>query len=186
MIKEIIVVEGRDDVTAVKRAVNAEVIAVHGFGMNADSIHRIQTAGAQRGVIVLTDPDHAGESIRKRIEAICPEARHAYIMRKEGMRKGDIGVENASPEAIRRALTNAHASSCEARHEFTTKDLLAHGLMGAVDAKERRQELGKHLGIGYGSASTLLSRLNNYGISREDFERAAKKLDERKQLEHLD
>ncbi len=28
IIKEIIVVEGRDDITAVKRAVNAEVIAV--------------------------------------------------------------------------------------------------------------------------------------------------------------
>lgn len=177
MIKEIIVVEGRDDVTAVKQAVDAEVIAVHGFGMDADSIHRIQTAGAQRGVIVLTDPDHAGETIRRRIESIYPGVRHAYIMRKEGMRKGDIGVENASPEAIRRALANAHASTCEARHEFTTKDLLTHGLMGAANSKERRQELGKRLGIGYGSASTLLARLNNYGISRADFESAAEKLD---------
>lgn len=177
MIKEIIVVEGRDDVTAVKQAVDAEVIAVHGFGMDADSIQRIQTAGVQRGVIVLTDPDHAGESIRKRIQAIYPGARHAYIMRKEGLRKGDIGVENASPEAIRRALANAHAQSCEARHEFTTKDLLAHDLMGAVDSKERRQELGKQLGIGYGSASTLVARLNNYGISRADFDEAIKKLD---------
>ena len=31
MIKEVIVVEGRDDITAVKRAVEAEVIAVGGF-----------------------------------------------------------------------------------------------------------------------------------------------------------
>lgn len=38
MIKEVIVVEGRDDVTAVKRAVEAEVIAVGGFGINAKVI----------------------------------------------------------------------------------------------------------------------------------------------------
>ena len=32
MIKEVIVVEGRDDITAVKQAVDAEMIAVGGFG----------------------------------------------------------------------------------------------------------------------------------------------------------
>lgn len=173
MIKEIIVVEGRDDVTAIKQAVEAEVIAVHGFGITGETIRRIQKAGRERGVIVLTDPDHAGETIRRRIEALCPGVRHAYIMREEGTRKGDIGVENANPESIRRALATAHASTCEAREEFTTRDLMAHGLMGRADSKKRREALGKKLGVGYGSASTLLSRLNNYGISREEFERVA-------------
>ena len=35
MIKEVIVVEGKDDVAAVKKAVDAEMIAVGGFGINA-------------------------------------------------------------------------------------------------------------------------------------------------------
>lgn len=177
MIKEIIVVEGRDDVTAVRQAVEAEVIAVHGFGITKETFERIKKAGQERGVIVLTDPDHAGESIRRRIEEVCPGVRHAYILREEGLKKGNVGVENASPDSIRRALERARASSCEARHEFGTKDLLEHGLMAGTDAKERRQKLGKHLGIGYASASTLISRLNNYGISRPEFERAAAALD---------
>ena len=33
-IKEIIVVEGKDDISAVKKAVSAEVISVNGFGIN--------------------------------------------------------------------------------------------------------------------------------------------------------
>ena len=36
MIKEVIVVEGKDDVAAVKKAVDAEMIAVGGFGINAN------------------------------------------------------------------------------------------------------------------------------------------------------
>ena len=44
MIKEIIVVEGRDDVTAVKAAVDAEVIAVSGFGINKNTIDKIKEA----------------------------------------------------------------------------------------------------------------------------------------------
>ena len=42
MIKEVIVVEGRDDITAVKRAVDAELIAVSGFGINQNIINKIK------------------------------------------------------------------------------------------------------------------------------------------------
>jgi ribonuclease M5 len=44
MIKEIIVVEGRDDEAAVKRAVDAETIATHGFGIRAETLARIAKA----------------------------------------------------------------------------------------------------------------------------------------------
>ena len=64
MIKEVIVVEGRDDITAVKKAVDAEIIATSGFGINAKIIERIKEAQKRKGVIVLTDPDFAGEKIR--------------------------------------------------------------------------------------------------------------------------
>ena len=65
MIKEVIVVEGRDDVTAVKRAVDAEVIAVGGFGINSKVIAKIKEAQKRQGVIVLTDPDFAGEKLER-------------------------------------------------------------------------------------------------------------------------
>ena len=39
-------------------------------------------------------------------------------------------------------------------------------------SSHRRDELGKILGIGYGNAKQFLSRLNNYGVSREEFEQA--------------
>lgn len=65
MIKEVIVVEGRDDITAVKRAVDAEVIAVGGFGINAKVINRMKEAQKRQGVIIFTDPDFAGEKNKK-------------------------------------------------------------------------------------------------------------------------
>lgn len=49
-------VEGRDDIAAVKKAVDAEMIAVGGFGINAKVIARIKEAQKRKGVIVLTDP----------------------------------------------------------------------------------------------------------------------------------
>ena len=66
-IKEIIVVEGRDDITAVKAAVDAEVIAVNGFSVGKN-IEKIKGAYERTGIIVLTDPDNAGNNIRNFIQ----------------------------------------------------------------------------------------------------------------------
>ena len=60
-------VEGRDDTAAVKRAVCAETIETHGFGISAETWKLIEKAHEERGIIILTDPDHAGEEIRKRL-----------------------------------------------------------------------------------------------------------------------
>ena len=67
-IKEIIVVEGRDDTQAVQRAVRCETIETHGFGMPEDMWKSLDTAYRNKGLIILTDPDHAGDGIRKRIK----------------------------------------------------------------------------------------------------------------------
>lgn len=174
MIREIIVVEGRDDITAVKRAVDAEVIAVGGYGINARIIDIIREAASRKGVIVLTDPDFAGEHIRRIISKRVPGIKHAYIMRAEGTKDGDIGVENASPEAIRRALSNARAGQSDRTITFNMEDMLRFGLTGRPDSKARRQIMGKALGIGYANTSAFLKRLNSYGIGIEEFAEALK------------
>lgn len=178
MIKEIIVVEGKDDEAAVKRAVDAEVISVHGFGIRGETFKLLKEAQRKKGIIILTDPDHAGETIRRRIEEVLGEkVKHAYIMRSEGLKKGDVGVENASPGAIREALEKARVTMEEKREVFTMAHLLKAGLTGREDSAKRRQELGKILRIGFANNATLLKRLNNYGITMEEFNLAVGKLD---------
>ncbi|MPQ42209.1 ribonuclease M5 [Clostridium tarantellae] len=177
MIKEVIVVEGRDDITAVKRAVDAEIIAVGGFGINQKVIERIKEAQKRKGVIVLTDPDFAGEKIRNIISKRVKGIKHAYIAREEGTKDGDIGVENAEPDAIIRALNEAKITIEDKREEFTINDLIFFKLSADPKAKIRRELLGKELRIGYGNANQMLSRLNNYGISKEEFVKAIEKIE---------
>ncbi len=165
IIRETIVVEGYHDARAVKVAVEAEVIITSGFGIKEDTFRRIAWAQEQVGVIVLTDPDHVGEQIRKRIAARIPGVRHAWISRTEGTRDGDIGVENASPEAILEALIKARCVQRAVNTAHTEQDMIRWGLSGCADAAERRDRLGAALGIGYGNAKQLLHRLNHYGIT---------------------
>lgn len=180
MIKEVIVVEGRDDITAVKRAVDAEVIAVGGFGINKKVIDRIKEAQKRQGVIVLTDPDFAGDKIRRIISKRVEGIKHAYISRKDGTKDGDIGVENAEPEIIIRALEAAKCEIKEKRNEFDINDMIFFGLAGNTNSKEKRDMLGKELGIGYCNGAQFLTRLNNYGITKEEFIKAVNNINKEK------
>lgn len=171
-IKEIIVVEGRDDTNAIKKSVDAITIETHGYGITKATWELIEKAYEEKGIIVFTDPDHAGEQIRRRIMEKFPDAKEAFLDRRAAKKDGDIGIENASPESIRKALEKARCSMEEKTDGFTMDDMMAAGLVGQADSSVRRQALGKRLGIGYGNGKIFLQRLNKFGISREEFEKA--------------
>lgn len=177
MIKEVIIVEGKNDIAAVKRSVDAEVLATGGYALNRHTMEKIRIAYEKRGIIILTDPDTAGERIRKTLTKKFPQSMQAFIAKEDALRNGDIGVEQASPEIIKAALQKVRTHSLDARSEFGIKDMLAGKLSGAPNAAQRRNELGKKLGIGYTNAKGFLSRLNNYGVSREEFMDAVTFLD---------
>lgn len=177
MIKEIIVVEGKDDVTAIKRAVDAEMITTGGFALPPSVIARIETAAKKRGVIIFTDPDYAGEKIRKIISSKVPGCKHAFISKDDAMKNGDIGIENATPATILEALERVRCESVDKTFDFTQADLIRYQLIGSDGAAERRSVLGQLLGIGYCNAKQFLNRLNNYGVTRTEFIEGIEKLE---------
>ncbi|NBI06262.1 ribonuclease M5 [Senegalia massiliensis] len=177
MIKEVIVVEGKDDVSALKRAVDCEVITTGGFGYPDDLVERVKLAQKNRGVIIFTDPDFAGEKIRNFISSRVKGCKHAFLPQEKATLNDNIGIENAKPKDIIEALTGARYESSKKRNEFTKVDLLKNGLNGGSKASYRRAILGKILSIGYCNSKQFLKRLNNYGISRNEFEIALERIE---------
>jgi ribonuclease M5 len=169
VIKEVIVVEGKDDIAAVKRAVDVELIATSGFGLNERIFQRIERAAERCGVIIFTDPDSAGERIRRTVSERVPGCKHAFLPRKLAEKNGDIGIENATPESILEALAKVKTEVEGNRQEFDMNDLYTFGLTGRSDSSAKRDLIGSALGIGYGNAKQFLNRLNKYGITREEF-----------------
>lgn len=171
-IKEVIVVEGKDDVAAVKAAVDCEVITTTGYAFGGKFMNTLRQIEKRCGVIILTDPDYMGTQIRKRLSKGLDHPKHAFLPQNKAIRKEDIGVENASPEDIRRALEGAKAELKDPVINFTNADLRRYGLSGTPDATRLRDEIGEKLGIGFGNAKQFLQRLNHFGITREEFEAA--------------
>lgn len=162
-IKESIVVEGRDDEIAILAAVEANVICTHGYGIKQSTLDEIKTAYESCGVIVFTDPDHAGQKIREKVLSVCPDAKQAFLTKDQALKDGDIGIENAKPEDIIAALKAASAS-CGGTDRYTMADMDRLGLSGLADSAKRREELGAKLGIGFGNAKTFLKKLNYMNI----------------------
>lgn len=173
-IKEIIVVEGKDDTTAIKRAVEADTIETNGSAVNDETIEIIRHAQVVRGVIIFTDPDYPGERIRKIISEKVPGCKHAFLPKEEALAKGKrgLGVEHASREAIQNALATIHEEGEVQVSAITFQDLMDAGLIGGSKAKERRLKLGKLLKIGYTNGKQLQKRLQMFNISIETFAQA--------------
>ena len=172
MIKEVIVVEGKCDIAAVQKAVDADCLATGGYSLLRHSLSVIEAAYCKRGIIIFTDPDSAGERIRKYLTDRFPNAKQAFIPKRQAQSAADIGVECASVDAIRTALEKTHYGNIARRYEFSMKDLYARGLAGSADSTKNREILCEKLGLGCCNAKQLTVRLNNFGITREEFEQA--------------
>lgn len=177
-IREVIVVEGRDDVSAVLRAVDADILCTHGYGIAENTIDLIKKAYETRGIIIFTDPDHAGLNIRKKLTQLFPDAGQAQLARSQAERGGDIGIENAGPEAILKALEAAGSSEGSKADEDELPlfdDLVALGLAGIPGSAGLREAVGAELGIGSGNGNAFIKRLRRRGISRRELADAVEK-----------
>lgn len=172
MIKQVIVVEGKSDIARVGLAVEADMIATGGLALKESTLKEIKNAYDKRGIIILTDPDGPGEKIRRFLSGLFPHALHAFVPKSEASTADDVGIEDASPESIRKALSHVRVLYQEDSREFSMKDLIQAGLAGEEEAAAKRAEVGARLGIGYGNAKQFLKRLNHFGITRAEWQQA--------------
>lgn len=170
------VVEGLHDRQAVERAVRADVWVLGGERVARRTVLELQRAAAVRGVIVFTDPDGPGERIRRRVDRDVPGCKHAFLAKRAALGDGKVGVEHATPEAIRRALLAARDAAVPPDRPsngeapaFTLADLTAAGLAQGPNAALRRQLVGEALGIGYGNAKAFLRKLNALRVTRDEW-----------------
>ena len=181
-ISQAIIVEGRDDVDAVSKSIDALIIPTHGFGITKETWEVIDKADREKGLIVLTDPDFSGEEIRRKINEKYPKSIQAYISEEDAIAGDDIGVENARPEVIREAITKAlenterREKSINKSEKISMRDMMNLGLAGTEQATELRKKVSAKLGIGYGNAKTLANKLEHWGIGIKELEQTIQEI----------
>lgn len=181
-IKEIIVVEGKSDTVAIRRAVQADTIETNGSAISEETLRRIRHASEKRGVIVFTDPDYPGRRIRAIIEEHVPGVKHAFLPKDKTISENGkkVGIEHAADEDIRHALEHVYTPGKEGAtgNPIPVDILLEAKLIGNPEARKRRERLGELLNIGYTNGKQLQKRLSMFQIGLSQFLEAIAKLDE--------
>lgn len=184
-VQEVIVVEGKYDLNALKQLIDGIVITTDGFGIfhNNEKMDLIRRMAEKRGVVVLTDSDGAGFVIRNHLKSCLPkeQVKHAYIpdiygkesRKKTRSKEGKLGVEGMRPETLKNALVragatiNSEAANCGG--SLTKADLYALGLSGTPNSSDNRRRLIRALEFPEKLSPNALLDVLNAMYEREQF-----------------
>ena len=182
-LSEAVIVEGKYDKIKLSNILDAFIIETNGFAVFKDKtkLSFIKKLAKERGIIILTDSDHAGFMIRNYISSGVPkeQIKNVYIpdifgkeKRKNAPSKeGKLGVEEMTKEVIVEALSKAGITSSKSvcSDPVTTVDFYDLGLTGGAGSKAKRKALCKVLDLPeFLSTSSLISCINNF-MTKDEF-----------------
>lgn len=166
-IKEVIVVEGKNDTINLKRFFDVDTIETHGLGLSKETIEYIKEINNKRGIIVFTDPDSAGENIRRKLNYNIKGLKNAFVLKEDARTTKKVGIEHASKEVLSKALENIITFN-DGQNTLSYEDYLDMGLSGLKDSSLKREKLIKRFHLGKCNGKTLYKRLNMLGLSKEE------------------
>lgn len=175
----IIIVEGIHDEMLIKSIYpEANVIITNGSEIKEETLAMIQKLSKNNEIIVFTDPDYPGERIRNLVTAVVPEAKQAFIRKKDAIshNKKKVGVEHASKETIIASLSNLISNSNQPK-TITNLDLYELGLNGREKSAQLRGKISERLNIGRPNVKMFLTRLNLLQITKEELQRICQELE---------
>lgn len=175
-ISQAVIVEGKYDKIKLSSILDAFIVETNGFALFKDKerLDFIKRLADERGIILLTDSDHAGFMIRnyiksgidknKIINVYIPDIYGKEKRKSSPSKEGKLGVEGMSREVLVSAFERAGVTYSDFFNDnpVTSYDLYNYGLSGAPNAKEKRRKLLTALDLPeFLSNSALLSCVNN-------------------------
>lgn len=167
-IKEVIVVEGKNDTNTLQSFVDCDTIETHGTRLSKETLELIRVAKETRGVIIFTDPDFPGEKIRQTINDAIPGCKQVFVEQELAKTPKKVGVEHASREVILDALSHAITYHDGSELTLSLDEFRSLGLEGRSNSASRRDIIAKKLHLGKPNAKTLYKRLNMLGITYDE------------------
>lgn len=186
-----VIVEGKYDKIKLANIIDAFIIETNGFAIFKDKakLSFIKKLAREKGIIVLTDSDHAGFMIRGYISSGVPKSQiiNVYIpdvmgkeKRKDAPSKeGKLGVEGMTKEILLEAFERAGvmAKSIVVENPISTVDFYNLGLTGGIGSKGKRKSLCKKLDLPeFLSTNSLISCLNIM-MTKDEFRSFCQELD---------
>lgn len=166
-IKQVIVVEGQNDINKVRSCIDCDCVKTNGTHISKQLINQLKELNETRGIIVFTDDDYPGRMIRSIIQNELGEVGHAYIDKKVSSTPKKTGVEHASKEEILKSLNKVIQMETK-KESFPFSVYLE---MDLVLNHDKRNDLIKQLGLPVMNSKRFFKSLNMMGITPQELMR---------------
>ena len=167
-IKEIIIVEGKNDTHRLKKHFDCDTIETHGSALSERTLRMIETANKNRGIIIFTDPDAPGERIRTIINQRIPGCKNAFIDKKKARTTKKVGIEHATKEDLEESLNHLMTYTNDLNETISWLEFIELGCSGQNNSSSKRRILEEYLHLGQSNAKKLYKRLNMIQVTKED------------------
>ena len=156
----ILVVEGKEDISYLSNYISSEIVITNGYEIPSEIISYLK----DKKVIVLTDPDEAGQKIRHRLNELLQNATNVEVDIKRCIRNVKNGVAECDINEVLTKLKPYSTYQNNSNSDITMNDLYNLGLM---NNKDLRDSVCTKLNIGKCNAKTMYKRLLNNNIKLE-------------------
>lgn len=178
----LVIVEGKYDKIKLESILDAIIITTDGFSIFKDKSKKdfIVRYAKAHGILILTDSDAAGFTIRNHIASFVPASciLNAYIPDIFGKEKrktdfsseGKLGVEGMEASVLKEALILAGIEENEVVENHTSSyDLYEAGFYGKENSKQKRKVLLAILGLPERISKNNLLKFINRNLTKEEF-----------------
>ncbi|MFV0381076.1 MAG: ribonuclease M5 [Breznakia sp.] len=166
-LKEVIVVEGKNDTLKLQRFFDVDTVETHGLGIKEAGLQQLKELHEKRGLILFLDPDSAGNRIRQRINDYIPGVKNAFIDKHKARTNKKVGIEHANQKDLEEALNNVICYGAKLKISLTYEAYVSFGFSGKKNAKALRAYVGNQLFLGECNAKTLYKRLCMFQVDKE-------------------
>ena len=169
-ISSILVVEGTNDASYISSLYEVEIVVLNGYDCPKEEIDYLKEVSQKKKVLLLTDPDEAGNKIRESLRSTKIDFIDLHADPSKCNKNGKHGVAECEKEEIHRVFATFVDKNPDIFQEIGVSDICLLNLN-----KESRKALCDHYHLGKCNNKKMAVRLNSLGIKKEDFMKEAKK-----------
>lgn len=160
----VIIVEGKADVSFLSNYLDALFFITNGYDLNQEKVDFLNRVSKVNKLLILTDPDKAGEDIRNTIKNKIHAGYDVLIPLKQRKRYQKTGVAESEIEVIINALKPYIK---EEENKYIDYELNKY-ISLSDNPKDTREYIVKKYGLIYGNNKSLNNQLNMLKIKKEE------------------
>ena len=151
-LNRILVVEGKEDASYLSNYIDSEIVVVNGYELSKATISYLK----DKPVILLLDPDLAGEEIRKKLNLALNNVINVSVDIKKCTKGVKNGIAECEIDEVLCKLSEFCGDFSAKRPDFSTSDLYELGLS---NDKNMRKFVCKKLNLGECNFKIMQKRL---------------------------